>query len=295
MTASAHRAGHVAIVGRPNVGKSTLLNGFVGVKLAAVSPKPQTTRTRIVGLRTLPGAQVAFLDTPGIHAARSVLNRRMVEAAQRSLAEADVVLLVLDATAGVTPQDRELAARLGETTVVVALNKIDRVAKGRLLPQLEAIGQLLPGREIVPVSAAKGDGVGILLEAIVRALPNGPALYPADEYTTESARFLVQEMVHEQLFLALDQEVPYGTAVLIDDYVEEPERELTTIRATILVERAAHKAMVIGKAGGRLKEVGTRARLALETLLGTRVFLDLFVRVEPGWSRNPRRLAELGL
>ena len=292
-----HRTGYAAIVGRPNVGKSTLLNALVGAKVAIVTPKPQTTRNRIAGIRTLPQGQVVFLDTPGIHEARSLLNRRMVEVARRALEEADETVLVVDATAGVTAGDRVLAASLAEAPAVaiVVLNKIDRVAKPALLPQMGMLGELLPGREVIPVSARTGEGVPTVLEAVVRALPEGAPLHPEDEYTTETERFLAQEIVREQLFRELEREVPYGTAVEIEEFADQPDRDLTLIRATILVERVSHKGMVIGAGGQRLREIGRRARLELEALLGKRVFLELFVRVEPGWARSPRRLAELGL
>jgi GTP-binding protein Era len=297
MTAAEHRSGYVAIVGRPNVGKSTLLNALVGAKVAIVTPKPQTTRTRIAGIRTLPGAQAVFLDTPGIHAARSVLNRRMVEVARRALAEADVAALVLDAAAGVTPADRELAADIvaSDKPALAVLNKIDLVAKPMLLPQMEALGTLLPGREVLPVSARNGAGVEELLAAVARLLPPGPRLFPEEDFTTESERFLVQEAIREQLLLALREEVPYGSAVVVENFREDAERNLLAIQATILVERPGHKAIVIGAGGRQLREIGRRAREAIEAAFGRRVYLELFVRVEPGWSRNPRRLAELGL
>jgi GTP-binding protein Era len=297
MTPPEHHSGYVALVGRPNVGKSTLLNALVGAKLAIVTPKPQTTRTRIAGIRTLPVAQVVFLDTPGIHAARSVLNRRMVEIARRALGEADVAALVLDAAAGVTPADRELATEVATSgkPALAVLNKIDLVAKPALLPQMEALAELLPGRDVVPVSALGGEGVAALLAAVVALLPPGPRLFPEEDLTTESERFLVQEAIREQLLLALREEVPYAAAVVVDAFREEPERNLLVIQATILVERPGHKAIVIGAGGRQLREIGRRAREAIEAFFGRRVYLELFVRVEPGWSRNPRRLAELGL
>jgi GTP-binding protein Era len=293
----AHRAGYAAIVGRSNVGKSTLLNALVGAKVAIVTPKPQTTRNRILGIRTLPEAQVIFLDTPGIHEARSLLNRRMVDVARRTLGEADVVVLVLDATAGVTPADRDLAtslAALGGPTIAV-LNKLDRVRPPELLPAMEALGGLLPGREVIPTSARTGENVDQLLGAVIEALREGPRLYPEEEYTTETERFLVEELIREQLFLQTEEEVPYGIAVVVEEFSEKPERNVLVIRATILVDRPSHKAIVIGAGGRRLKEIGRRARLELEGLFGVKVFLELFVRVEPGWTRNPRRLKELGL
>ncbi|HSV07252.1 MAG TPA: GTPase Era [Candidatus Binatus sp.] len=292
-----HRAGFAAIVGRPNVGKSTLLNALVGTKVAIVTPKPQTTRNRIVGIRTLPETQIAFLDTPGLHEARSLLNRRMVDVAQQTLGEADVVLFVVDAIAGVSPADRELATRLARlrATTIAVLNKRDRVRPPALLPAMAALGESLPGRDVFPASARTGEQVDAILAAVVAALPVGPRLYPEDEYTTETERFLVQETIREQLFLQTEEEVPYGTAVEVEEFAAQPERNLLVLRATIVVDRPTHKGIVIGAEGRRLREIGRRARLELERLFGVRVFLELFVRVEEGWARNPRRLRELGL
>ena len=292
-----HRAGFAAIVGRPNVGKSTLLNALVGTKVAIVSPKPQTTRTRILGIRTLPEAQVVFLDTPGIHEARSLLNRRMVDVARQTVTDADVVLLVVDPTAGLGHGDRELAATLagGRATVIAVLSKRDRVAPAKLLPLMQALGEILPGRDLVPVSARTGENVAHLLDVVVGALPEGPRLYPEEDFTTESERFLVQEAIREQLFLQTEQEIPYGTAVEIESFEEKPERNVIVVRATILVAREGHKGIIIGTGGERLREIGRHARLDLEKLFDRKVFLELFVRVEPGWAENARRLKELGL
>jgi GTPase len=293
----AHRAGYAAIVGRPNVGKSTLLNALVGAKLAAVTPKPQTTRNRIVGIRTLPDAQVIFVDTPGIHQARSLLNRRMVEVAQQTLTDADIVLVLIDAADGVTPGDRELAAAVTSlrATPIVVLSKRDRVRPSALLPLMETLGGLFPGREIVPASARTGENVPLLLELVAAALPEGPRLYAEDDYTTETERFLVQETLREQLFLQMAEEVPYRTAVEVEEFTEKPDQQLLVLRATILVDRPTHKAIVIGAGGQRLREIGRRARLDLEALFGRKIFLSLFVRVEPGWAESTRRLKELGL
>jgi GTP-binding protein Era len=288
-------AGYVAIVGRPNVGKSTLLNALVGAKVAIVTPKPQTTRNRVVGIRTLPDAQLVFFDTPGLHEPRTRLGRRMVEVAEQALGEADVVLWVLDASVGLTPPERELGAalgRLGATTIVV-LNKRDRVRPPKLLPLMQAVGELLPGREVIPASARAGENVETVLAAAAAALPAGDRFYPAEQYTAETERSLAQELVREQLFLQTDEEVPYGTAVEVEEF-RENDRVLF-IHATILVERESHKGIVIGAGGQRLREIGQRARERLEALFGVKVFLELFVRVEPGWAENPRRLRELGL
>ena len=295
--AAPHRAGYVAIVGRPNVGKSTLLNALVGVKLAIVTPKPQTTRNRIVGIRTLPEGQVIFLDTPGIHDARSTLNRRMVDVARKTLGDAEVAVWVVDARAGLGGGERYLGKMLGEVAhpTIIVLNKSDSLARPKLLPLMAEIGRILPGREIIPASAKTGDNVDLVMRMVIAALPEGPRIYPEDELTAEPERFLVQEMVREQLFLQMAEEVPYGTAVVVDSFSEQRERGLLVIKATILVDRESHKGMVIGRGGQQLKEIGRRARLELEAFFDTRVFLELFVRVERDWAENPRRLKELGL
>jgi len=277
------------------VGKSTLLNALVGAKVSIVTPKPQTTRNRIAGIRTLPGAQVIFLDTPGLHAARSPLNRRLVQIARDAVAAADVVVVVLDATAGLTPADRELVDGLTKrpAEVVLAINKIDRVAKPTLLPVLAALGARWAGRPVVPVSATRGTQLDALLGELVALLPAGEARFAADEYTTAPVRFLAQELIREQIFLATEQEIPYGSAVLVERYDEDAGRDLVVIHATVLVERPGHKAIVIGKGGARLKAIGQAARLGIEELVGRRVYLELFVRAEPGWVRRAERFAEL--
>ena len=293
----AHRAGYAAIVGRPNVGKSTLLNALVGAKVAIVTPKPQTTRNRIVGIRTLPDAQLVFVDTPGIHDARSLINKRMVDVARQSLADADAVIWVLDATAGIGPGERALGAELAGSRrpTIVVLNKIDAVGKPKLLPLLSQLAELVPGREIVPASARTGDNVGKVLELTVGVLPGGPRLLPEDDLSAETERFHAQEAIREQLFLQTAEEVPYGTAVVVEEFTERRDPPLLSIKATILVDRESHKGIVIGAGGRRLREIGRRARLELEAFFDTHVYLGLFVRVEPGWADNPRRLQELGL
>jgi len=292
-----HRAGYVAIVGRPNVGKSTLLNALVGVKLAIVTPKPQTTRNRIVGIRTLPEGQVIFLDTPGIHDARSTLNRRMVDVARKALGDAEVAVWVVDARAGLGGGERYLGKMLAEVAhpTIVVLNKSDAIARPKLLPLMAEVGAMLPGREVIPASAKTGDNVDLVMRTVVAALPEGPRIYPEDELTAEPERFLVQEMVREQLFLQMAEEIPYGTAVVVDSFSEQRDRGLLVIKATILVDRESHKGIVIGSGGQQLKEIGRRARLELEAFFDTRVFLELYVRVERDWAENPRRLKELGL
>jgi len=295
-TLTTHRFGTVALVGRPNVGKSTLLNAIVGAKLTIVTPKPQTTRNRIAGIRNLSGAQVVFLDTPGIHTARSPLTRRMVDVARQAQAEADTVVVVIDASTHLQSGDEHILAECAAAgPLVVALNKVDRVRKPQLLPLLGELSRLAPGRALVPVSARQGTQVDVLLAEILSTLPPGPPHYPADLHTTATERFLVQELVREQVFLAMREEVPYGTAVVVEQFVADDGRGLTEIHATILVERENHRGIVIGAQGTMLTEIGRQARLAIEELLGTRVHLALFVRVEPDWARRRDRLAELEL
>ena len=297
-TDSQFRCGFVALVGRPNVGKSTLLNALVGSKLAIVSPKPQTTRTRLLGIKTLPHAQLVFIDTPGIHThGGPLLNRRMVEVAFNALTETDVTVFVVDAQRGITPADQELARRLGEgpRSVIVVLNKIDRLAKSRLLPLLEQLTALLPEREIVPVSALTGENLSEVMSTIIASLPTGPALYPDDDLTDQSERVLAQEMIREQVFLQTQQEVPYATAVLVEEFIEKPEKRVLFIRALITVERSSQRAIIIGERGARLKQIGQAARLQLEAFFGYKVFLELFVKVSKGWTNSPHVLKEFGL
>ncbi len=296
-TPSGHRSGYVAIVGRPNVGKSTLLNRLLGQKIAIVSPKPQTTRNRIAGIRTTDAAQTIFLDTPGIHRARSLINRRMVDVALNTLGEVDGILWLVDARDGLRRDDEEIAERLKplRATVVVLLNKIDLIAKGKLLPLIERLAELLPGREIIPITALKGDGVEIVLDRIEKLLPEGPRYYTEGEITDQTERFLAAEIVREKVFLRTREEIPYGTAVTIDEFTEKEERNLIVIKATIHVERETHKHILIGRRGAMLKEIGTEAREELERILGCKIFLELFIRVDPGWTQDPNALSELGL
>lgn len=294
---SGHRSGFVAIVGRPNVGKSTLLNQLLGQKVAIVTPKPQTTRNRIRGIRTTPEAQIVFLDTPGIHRARSLLNRRMVEVARQTLSEVDVILWLVDAERGLDEEDGDIARALAQTRTptLIVLNKIDLVPKAELLPLMERCSQLLPEREIVPVSALAGENLDLLLRLIVERLPEGPRYYSEEEITDQTERFLAAEIVREKIFLLTHQEVPYSTAVTIDEFTEKEEKNLIVIKATILVDRPSHKPILVGKKGAMLKEIGKQAREELEGLLGCKLFLELFVKVQEGWTQSARALNELGL
>jgi GTPase len=292
-----HRSGFVGIVGRPNVGKSTLLNQIVGRKLAAVTPKPQTTRRRLLGIKTLPAAQILFLDTPGIHAARDLLNERMVERALQSLPESDAVLWVVDARHGLEAGDRDVAALLPQPPrpVLVALNKIDDHPKAALLPLIAEIAALVPERPVIPVSARSGENVDVLLDAIVATLPEGPRYYPPDELTDEPERAIVAEIVREKVMLETRDEIPYAVAVTVDSFEEKTAKQVTVIQATIHVARESQKPILIGQRGARIKAIGQAARAEIETLLDTRVFLELFVRVQADWTRHLARLREFGL
>ena len=293
----AHRAGFATIVGRPNVGKSTLLNALVGTKVAIVTPKPQTTRRRIVGIRHDPDAQIILIDTPGLHEPHRPLNRRMVDTARRCLTEGEVILGVVEAGDRLRDEDRAFLTEIGRLgrPIVVAINKIDRVSREQLILLVQAVNQALPAAEIVPVSALRGDNVDELVRVIKKMLPESPPLMPEDEYTDQTERMIAEEVIREKIFLAMRQEIPFSTAVVVESFVEEPERKLVKIAALIIVEREAHKGMVIGAGGQRLKEIGTSARLELEEMLGRKVFLETRVKVEKGWTADPRKLKELGL
>jgi len=291
------RAGYIAIIGRPNVGKSTLLNQILGEKVAIVSPKPQTTRNRITGIRTTESSQVIFLDTPGIHQGRSLVNRRMVDTAMQTLDEVDGVLWLLDSHDKIKQEEERIAETLRgvETPVLILLNKMDLVSKGKLLPLMERCAQLLPDKEIVPVSALKGEGIPLILDVVEKWLPEGAPFFTEGEYTDQSERFLASEIVREKVFLLTREEIPYGVAVTIDEFTEKEDKNLIVISATIHTERDSHKGILIGKRGAMLKEIGQQAREELEALLGCRIFLELFVRVDPNWTQNPHMLTEMGL
>jgi GTP-binding protein Era len=287
----------VSLVGRPNVGKSTLLNRLLGQKLAIVSPKPQTTRNRIRGIRTRPEAQVVYIDTPGLHPPRGKLGRLLAAAAAQAMEDVDAVVLVADATRAVDPPDADVFTALREATapVVLALNKIDLVAdKGRLLPLLEAYAARYPFRELVPISAAEGTGVDRLETVLVALLPLGPPFYPPDTVTDQPETFFVAETIREKLFLETQQEVPYACAVRVEELADRGPDGPLYVRAEIFVERPSQKAIVIGAGGATLKRIGQAARQELEAFFGVRLYLDLRVRVRRAWRQDDRALRELG-
>jgi GTPase len=291
-----HRAGFVTIAGRTNVGKSTLLNRIVGQKVAIVTPKPQTTRRRIVGIRSDPDAQMILIDTPGLHHPRRPLNRRMVDTARRCLAEGEVIVGVVEAGDRINGEDAAFLRELAKAArpVVVAINKIDRISRERLIQVAERVHQELPAAEIVPVSALTGENIDELVRVVKSSLPESPALMAEDEYTDQTERMIAEEVIREKIFLAMRQEIPFSTAVMVEQFNEEPERNLVKIAALIIVERDSHKGMVIGAGGRQLKEIGTAARIELEEMLGRRLFLELRVKVEKGWTADPRKLKEMG-
>ncbi|HEV8324111.1 MAG TPA: GTPase Era, partial [Myxococcota bacterium] len=274
-----------------------------GEKVAAVTPKPQTTRDRILGVAKRPGAQLAFLDTPGVHRPHRPLNEHMVKLALEAMSTADVTLLVVDATAPPARSGDEdalvLAALRGEAkprTAVAAVNKIDALAdKSALLPLLEALAAAFPFRAIVPISATGGEGVEALVKELVALLPEGPPLFPGDEYTDRPVRYLAAEIIREKIFQQTGEEIPYSSAVTVERWDEPavPGRA-TRVTATIHVERDSQKGIVIGKAGARLKKIGTEARREIEAMIGGKVMLDLVVRTEENWTRDPQRMRKLG-
>ena len=298
------RAGFCAIVGLPNVGKSTLLNRLLGRRLVAVSSKPQTTRDRILGIHTIAvdnqKAQIAYVDTPGMQDGHGPLRRYMRDAALQATAEADVVLMLVDATYrnGRLPERMTApdAIALDHASkahpIIVALNKIDRVDKPELLPVLEAWGAHMPGADIVPISAQTGEGCDDLEKVIARALPVGPMLFPEDAYTDRSPQFIAQEIIREQLYHQLGKELPYASAVLVEEWTER-KGELA-IGAVIVVERDSQKPIVVGKGGMRIKELGIAARQALAESFGKPVHLSLFVKVQEEWSRTENEMRKLG-
>jgi len=291
------KAGFVALVGRPNAGKSTLLNRLVGQKVAIVSDKPQTTRTRILGVRNGEGGQIVFIDTPGIHRPLHRLNVRMVDVAVQSISQADVVCAVADATEAVGGGDQYLGTLLarGSCPTILALNKIDRVSKPALLPLIERWSRLARFEDIVPVSALSGENEDALVQALLRHLPEGDALYPADYLTDQPERAYVAEIIREKVLRHTHDELPFSSAVLVDRFEDPDERGLMRLFCTILVERESQKPIVIGRGGAMIKRIGTESREELERFFGARVFLDLRVKTRAGWREDPRMLDEIGI
>ncbi len=288
------RSGYVSIIGRPNVGKSTLLNALLGQKISIVAARPQTTRNRIIGIKNLPEAQIIFIDTPGIHKPQNLLGEAMVRTAREVLEEIDVVLFVAEAGRQ-AEKDRIIIESLARVAkpVFLIINKIDEVKKQDILPMMDRYSELFHFSEIIPVSALKGDGIGIVLQKILEHLPAGPKYYPDDIVTDQIERFMAAEIIREKIMEKTGEEVPYSVAVDIDSWTERPDG-VVAIAGNIYVEREGQKGIIIGAKGRMLKEVGTLARIDIERLLGTRVFLQLWVKVKRGWRDDKKILHDLG-
>ena len=291
----AFKCGYIALIGYPNVGKSTLLNRLVGGKLAITSPKPQTTRFRLLGIVNLPEAQLLFLDTPGVIDPKGALNESLVQAALTALAEADVVVWLTEPRPP-DPRDQVLLPHLRQLKrpLIVAINKVDAVPKPKLLPLIQAYHDQFPDSTIIPVSALLGDGIEAFQAEIVKLLPAGLPLYPPDQDTEASERFLAAELIRERVLHHAKEEVPHAVAVMVEEFDESRRPELVRIRAVIYVERDSQKAIIIGKQGRMLKTIGAEARREMEALLDAHVFLDLWVKVWKNWRKDPRALRTLG-
>jgi GTP-binding protein Era len=290
------KSGFVAIVGAPNVGKSTLLNQILGQKISITSKKPQTTRNRILGVLHRPGSQLVFIDTPGIHKAKNPLNIRIVETALSAFGHVDIILVMLD-VANPDPDSEALLVKKLEKIkqpVVLVLNKIDLVKKPALLSIIDNWAKIHTFKAIIPVSAILGAQIEYLIDTMEALLPKGPPFFPRDTLTDLPERFIAAEMVREQVFRLTGQEIPYSTAVTIDSFSQEKKGTLAKIHATIHVERTSQKGMIIGKNGSKLKMIGTEARKEIERMVGTSVFLKLFVRVHKNWGKDPKALRKFG-
>lgn len=293
---SEFKSGFVTIIGAPNTGKSTLLNRMLGEKISITSSKPQTTRNRILGVVHRPGAQMVFLDTPGIHRATEPLNVRIVDEALSAMADGDILLFVVDADHTDVASETLLLNKLVDVNVpvILALNKIDIVGKSDLLVLIDKWSKAHSFEAVVPVSAATGDQVEVLLSAMENLLPKGPPFFPEDTLTDLPQRFIVAEIIREKVFRLTGQEVPYATAVTVESYKEKKDGQIVHIEAVIHLERDSQKGIVIGKQGQKLKKIGEDARKEIERMIGTRVFLKLFVRVQKNWSRDTKSLRRFG-
>ena len=291
------KSGLVALAGRPNVGKSTLLNALLGQKLAIVSDKPQTTRSVVRGVLHRPEGQAVLVDTPGLHKPRTLLGQRLNDLVRGTLSEVDLILMLVDAAAGVGPGDRFLAGELAKvaTPRFCVVNKMDAAPRAKMAAALQAAGTLADFAEIVPVSARTGDQLDLLVELVMSHLPEGRPLYPEGHTSDEPEQHLVAELIREKALARVRDELPHSVAVLVEEMGPDPEREdLLVIRAVLFVERASQKPIVLGRGGSVLRDIGTEARAELEALFGTKVYLDLRVKVAKDWQRDPRQLSRLG-
>ena len=293
------KSGFIGIIGRPNVGKSTLLNEITGERIAITTHKPQTTRNRIMGIKNMgepkPG-QMAFIDTPGIHKAKTLMNRAMVEAATSTIGGMDMLLFLVEAAKAPSKDDLFIIESLKDShqVTVLVINKIDLVEKKLLLPLIDSFSVLYPFSEIIPISALKRVGIERLIDEIWKLLPEGPQYFPEETMTDRTERFIAAEIIREKITLRLHQEIPYVTAVVVEAFREDESKNMLHISATINVEKDSQKGIIIGKGGAMLKEIGTKARLDMENFFAAKVFLKLFVRVAKDWTRDPKLLKEFG-
>lgn len=290
-------SGFIAIIGPPNVGKSTLLNRFLGQKIAITSPRPQTTRNRILGIYNGDGYQMVFMDTPGIHQTKSLLHKSMVRSAKAALMEVDIILLVVGLEEDAPSSELKVILRLlkkAAKPAILAINKIDLIKKERLLPIIEAYSRLYLFDSIIPISALYGDGLETLREEVKKRLSTGHQLFPPDMRTDKSQEFLIAEIIREKIYYETRQELPYSSAVTVERLEEDPERDLINVMAIIYVEKASQKGIIIGKNGRMIKRIGTNARIEIERIFSAKVYLELFVKVEKNWSGDTRSLRKLG-
>ncbi|MFH2012946.1 MAG: GTPase Era [Pseudomonadota bacterium] len=290
------KSGFISIIGKPNVGKSTLLNYLLEEKIAIVSNKPQTTRNKILGIKNTTCSQMIFLDTPGIHKAKSQLNKYMVKEAIKACGDVDIILFLVEANTGIGDKDQFVieAIEKVKSPIILVINKIDLIRKESLLPLIDQFSKLYNLNRIVPISALSGEGVDKLIEEIEQLLPFGPQYFPEDMITDLPERFIVAEIIREKVFRLTSQEIPYSVAVVIDAFKERENADTIFISATIHVEKISQKGILIGKKGSMLKQIGTMARFDIEKLLGAKVYLELRVRVEKDWSKNIRVLGKMG-
>jgi len=290
------KSGFAAIIGRPNVGKSTVLNYLVGEKVAIVTAKPETTRDRIRGILTRDDAQVIFVDTPGIHKPKNLLGKQITQAAKDTLLEVDLIVLILDVTKGITPEDRIIfdLVKAAKKPAILSINKVDLRSKALVLPLIEEAAKIYDFKEIIPTSATNGDNMKTLLSKVIEHLPKGPKYFSGEQFTDRTERFMAGEIVREKALELTHEEVPHSVAVLIEEFTERPDKKVVYIRAVIFVERHSQKKIVVGHKGQMLKEIGGGARKDIEKLLHKRVFLELWVKIYENWRTDPQALKMLG-
>lgn len=290
------KSGYVAIIGKPNVGKSAVLNYLVGEKVAIVTEKPETTRDKILGILTREDVQVVFVDTPGIHKPRNLLGKHMTRIAKESLLEVDLIVFILDITSGITNEDEIIFNLLKDARkpAILLINKVDLVSKSLALPLIDEASKIYEFKEIIPTSATKGDNMDVLLKKVIEYLPQGPKYFSDEQLTDKTERFLVGELIREKALELTWEEIPHSIAVLVEEFKERPKKKLIYIRATIFVERHSQKKIVIGHKGQMLKNIGEAARKDIEDFLKKRIYLDLWVKVNENWRKDPQALKMLG-